>query len=276
MKLNLPEHIRLNHPERYILTIGIRSGGFDFSLYNPVEDGSYYYRKVVQDDQTIGTPDFREYFFDNDFFGLPYRKVYLMNYSSDFTYIPTLLYEERYKKELDSFLFSNRGRERILEHNLQVSGITILHRLSEDIYLFLQRSFPTIRFIHYTSSWIAYFRERSRMTRASQMVVNRDEGGINIFCFRQGSFLLGNYYRSQSINDTVYYILFVWKQLGFEQVNDFLYVTGSPEEKVEIMERLRSYIRNIIPVHVTPEAHFAGVETRDIPFGTAALTLCEV
>jgi hypothetical protein len=275
MKIKLPDNINLTQPERYILTIYIHPDKFSFSLYNPVEDSSYFYREISGEKQTDAFSNLKNTFFENEFFSYAFRKIRIINHTPVFTYIPSIIYEEKHKKDYMKFLFS-KNTERTLSHSLSTAGITILHCLPETVYDFFVRSFFNPEFIHHTAPTIAYFRDRSNRVNAKQMIVNKNGQEMDIFCFERGTLLLGNHFTSNHAQDAVYYILFVWKQLAFDQLKDYLHIVGDVTSKKELLEQLKSYIHNVLPINIVPEAHFAQIDTRDIPFELAALTLCEL
>ena len=275
MKIQLPENIDLSHPERYILTIRVHLEQFSFSLYNPIDDASYFYLPIEKEKQSSAFVSFQDAFFDNEFFSLPFRKTYIINYTSVFTYVPTLIFEEKDLKEYLKFLFKDKP-EKILHHTLQSPELTILHDIRHGIYEFIQRSFVNGQIIHHTAPLIAYFRDKTPTVNRNKIVVNLRDKGMDILCFSHNNLLLGNHFNCQQIEGAVYYILFIWKQLKFDQLRDFIYITGDVMSKKKLMELLREYLHNIIPVNITPEAHFSQIDTRMIPFEIACLSLCEL
>jgi hypothetical protein len=275
MKINLPENIYLTHPERYILTIYICPDKYSFSLYDPEDNGSYFYGELDGDRQTDAFSTFKDSIFENEFFTLPFRKIKILNRTTVFTYVPETLYQEQHKKDYMDFLFSEET-EKILSQSLPSAGIIILHQLPEEIHNFLVRIFTNPDFIHYSAPLIAYFSKRSKQVNAKEMIVNYQGKGADIFCFSEGGLLLGNHFPCDHVRDIVYYIFFVWKQLEFDQQEDFLYFTGDSVFKKELPEYLKPYIRNIHPVDIAPEAHFDQVDMQNIPLELAALSLCRL
>ncbi|MDR3341075.1 MAG: DUF3822 family protein [Candidatus Symbiothrix sp.] len=275
MKINLPESIDLRHPEQYIFTIYFRPEWFSFSLYNPVEDDSFFYREIEKGKYADAFSHFKELIFENDFFTFSFKKIQVMNHTAVFTYIPSLIFEEKYKQNFVKFLFSE-SVGKTLHHTLSTAGITILHQMPEEIYNFFHRTFVNPEIIHHSAPLIAYFQGKSKRTNAKQMIVNRNKRGMDILCFANGTFLLGNHFKYDNLPDAVYYILFVWKQLKFNQLNDILYLAGDPVSKKELQEKTSLYIHNILPVNILPEAHFDPIDMRNIPFELAALPLCEL
>ena len=259
MKILLPENRIITCPEQTILTVYVCPEQFAFSLFNPEEAGSFFYRKITGNRQSDALSAFKEAFFDNDFFTLPYRKVRIMNQSPFFTYIPHPIYNDEYKEDFMRFLFSEQGGI-TLNQSLPSAGITVLHQCPETIYHFLLRSFAQPEFIHYSAPLIIYFLEKSRTISANQMVVNIREKGLDIFCFRQDTFLMGNYFPYNHLSEMIYYILFAWKQLKFNQLDDILHLIGNSALQNELTSKLIPYLQQINCVNLSSEEYFEGVD----------------
>jgi len=271
-----PGDRHVKYPDRSILTIYTGTEQFSFSLYDPKEPGSYFYCELFGEDESDAFSVFKEAFFNNPFFSLPFRKVWIMNRTPIFTFIPASLYKDNSKEEFLDFLFSERQGV-TLSHTVSHTGINVLYQLPEDVYLFMIRSFPQPVFIHYSAPLIAYFWEKVKKAGVRRMVVNLQEKGLDIFCFSDESLLMGNYFPcSAGLSEAFYYILFSWKQLKFNQSNDYLHITGNTVFREELIYKLAPYLRHIYCLSIFPEIHFDEVETNRIPFELAALSSCEL
>lgn len=275
MQIQLPDYIDLSHPEKYILTIRIHPRQYSFSIYNPVENGSYFYFTIKGDKQTPAFANFKEAYYDNNFLSLPYRKIFILNYNPVFTCVPDIMFAEKDKAEYMSLLFPE-AKGKLLCQNLQLLDFSLIHEIDEEAYEFMFRTFIDARYIHYTSPLITYFRSRVQLVNAGRMVVNLDQSGIDIVCFSRDNLLLVNHFDCSTVADMEYYILYTWKQLKFDQLKDFIYIAGDNGSRNELIERLKEYIHNLIPANIPPEAHFERVETKLIPFDQACLSLCEL
>ena len=268
-----PGERNIKHPDRSILTIYTDPEQFSFSLYDPKEAGSYFYKELFGENQTDAFSVFKDAFFDNTFFSLPFRKVWIMNRTPIFTFIPNILYSDNSKEDFLDFLFSER-QGITLSHPISYSGVNVLYQLPEDIYLFMLRSFSKPAFIHYSAPLISYFWEKVKKANVRRMVVNLQKKGLDIFCFSDESFLLGNYFPCSGLSEAFYYILFTWKQLKFNQSTDYLHITGNTVFREELIYKLAPYLRHIYCLSIFPEIHFEEVETDRIPFELAALSSC--
>jgi len=261
MKIQLPDKFDLTRPEHYILIVEVHPGQFSFFLYNPEDDFSYFYQRIPESEQPDAFVHFQNVFFDNEFFALPFKKVYLINYTPIFTYVPTPLFKEEDKKEYLKFHFIGHPGK-ILCQNLQKPAVSILHGMPEEIYDFFHRSFVDIQIMHHTAPLIRYFRNKIQLENWNRLIINRQGKYLDILCFSRSDFLLGNHFVCQQPADALSYILFVWQQMQFDQLKDFIYIMG---DKADLLRQLQVYIQNIIPVDLTT----------GIPFEITALTLCE-
>ena len=275
MRTILPEDRNIKHPDRSILTIYTGPEHFSFSLYDPEETGSYFYKELIGENRSDAFSVFKEVFFKHDFFSLPFRKVWIMNHATNFTFVPGSIYRDKYQEDFMHFLFSDQ-QGIILNRSLSSAGLTILHQLPETVYRFMLRSFTQPEFIHYSAPLITYFLKTIKKANAWQMIVNLQEKGLDIFCFSRETFLLGNYFPCKGLSEALYYILFTWKQLQMDQLDDCLYIIGEAVFKEELIGKLALYVQQIQFPAIPPEIYFKGVETDRIPFELAALSLCEL
>jgi hypothetical protein len=278
MQIQIPENIDLTHAERYVLTIRIHPEGYSFSLHNPMENTPYFYHLIEKSKQVSAFLSFRNTYFDNDFFALPYRKVQVINYTPVFAYIPSLIFEDKDKDTyLDSLFLEKTGKS--IYHQLQPQGITIVHEIPEEVYEFFRRSYADSRIIHHTAPVISYFQTRGRIINRNKMVVNLQNTGLDILCFSREMLLLGNHFNCNDRMDVLYYILFIWKQLQFDQLEDFLYIAGDAASEKALTESLKAYIRNSLPARDytsgDENSSCTSAVLQTLPFEVACLSLCE-
>ncbi len=271
-----PENFDLTHPERCILTIEVSSKDYSFSIYNPIEDGSYFHDEIDRTNHPDAFAAFKDCFYENDFFSLTYRKVFLINRTPAFTFVPTVVFNEKDKEDYFKINFTEiHGK--ILLQPVQRAGLTILHTIPEDVYDFFSRSFTDVRFVHHLSPLLVYFQDKSRFGNTHKLILNLQSDVLDILCYSSsGEFLFANSFQYKHMNEAVYYILFIWKQFNFNQQKDFIHVAGNSSRKQELMELLQKYIHHVVPVNIAAAGHFAGIDTRWIPFEYLSLTLCEL
>ena len=276
MKAIFPEDQNIKHPDRSILTIYTGPEHFSFSWYNPEEAGSYFYKELMSENHSDAFSIFKEAFFEQTFFSLPFRKVWIMTRTPHFLFIPHSFDKDKYREDFVHFLLSDDQQGITLTGSVASTGITVLYQMPEDIHHFMLRSFAKPEFIHYSAPLIAYFLRQNQKLNSRQMVVDLQEKGLDIFCFSRKTFLLGNYFPCKGLSDALYYILFTWKQLQMDQLNDCLHIVGDTVFKEELIGKLALYLQQIQYPVIPSEIYFEGVNTDRIPFELALLSSCEL
>jgi len=273
MQKIFPEDRNIANPNSSVLTIYTGQEHFSFSVYDPDETGSYFYKEITAENQTDAFSAFKEAFFDNDFFSLPFGKVWIMHRTPVFTFIPNTIYKDKTREDFLNFLFSEQ-QGIVLNHIVSYTGISVVYQMPEMIHDFFIRSFTNPEFIHYSAPVIAYFLDKVKKVSFRRMVVILQEKGLDIFCFSERTFLMGNYFPCNNVSEALYYILFTWKQLQFNQLDDYLHIAGFGSYREELVAQLTPYLLNIHSLSVFPEIHFEGVDTGKIPFELTALSSC--
>ena len=105
-----------------------------------------------------------------------------------------------------------------------------------------------------------------------RMVVNKQPEGIDVFCFAENRLLLANYFPCYSQDEVVYYILFIWKQLKFDQLRDFLCIANNPTGLSEVLGK---YIRYVTPLDIPKEYYLENENTYSIPFEIATVAFSD-
>ena len=275
MNASFPEARSIGRPDRSILTIYTGSEHFSFSLYDPGKMGSYFYKELNDGERSDAFSYFKKVFFEQPLFSLPFRRVQIMNRTSNFAFIPDSFYKSESKDDFTHFLFPDR-QGIVLTDSVFSAKIKVLYQLPEEIYRFMLRSFANPEFIHCSTPVITYFIENTKNSNARQMVINLQENGLDIFCFSKDSLLLGNFFPCKDLWDALYYILFVWKQLQMNQLIDYLHITGNSVFKEELINELALYLKQIMQPEISTEIYFKGIDTKFIPFELTALSVCEL
>ncbi|MDR2621706.1 MAG: DUF3822 family protein [Dysgonamonadaceae bacterium] len=273
MKIELPDNINLGIAERYILTVYVHPEKFSFSLHCPDDLESYFFYKIDSTEQNDAFSIFKDIFFENDFFNYPFQRTCILVFSPLFTYVPNAIYSEKYKEDFIRFIFSEKA-EIVLDHDVPLAKLRVLYPVSEAVYDFFIRSFNEPEFVHYSAPLIIYFYSPDIKQNQRQLIVNMHEKGIDIFCFSQKSFLLGNHFPCEKFQDALYFILYTWKQLKLKRFTDSLYVAGELHQSKELIDSLRLYLQQV-HLEPLPDIYRFGIPgTNNLPFELAIFSLC--
>ena len=78
------------------------------------------------------------------------------------------------------------------------------------------------------------------------MYIHLRKEAVDIYAYERGRLIFANAFACKETNDRIYYILYIWKQLGMEQERDELHLTGELSDKEELLPELKKFIRQVI------------------------------
>ena len=231
--------------KQYTLSIRLSTDGFSFSIYNPIHDDSFSVIEKEIDTSLSLTANLKAVFHESDFLGHSYKRVNIMLASKRFTIVPLDLFEE---EQADLLFYHNhrkRENETVIYNILKKNNVVIVFGIDRSAYSFLTEQYPEARFYSQSTPLIECFSVKSRLGNSKKMYVSVREEGIDIYCFDRGHLLLANSFECSHTEDRIYYLLYAWKQLGFNQERDELHLTGTLPDKEILMNELRKFILQV-------------------------------
>ena len=231
--------------KQYTLSIRLSTDGFSFSIYNPIHDDSFSVIEKEIDTSLSLTANLKAVFHESDFLGHSYKRVNIMLASKRFTIVPLDLFEEEQADLLFYHNHQKRENETVIYNILKNNNVVIVFGIDRSAYSFLTEQYPEARFYSQSTPLIEYFSVKSRLGNSKKMYVSVREEGIDIYCFERGHLLLANSFECSHTEDRIYYLLYAWKQLEFNQERDELHLTGTLPDKEILMNELRKFILQV-------------------------------
>lgn len=267
--------IDLTRTEQYILSIRLQPDGFSFYIYDPLTKGSFLYEEEKFGPLADYTSALTDGIYSREYLLQNYRKTYLVCVSSRFTFIPPGWTTEEKEKIYYDFCYPSHS-DKLYRTLLPRTGITELFGTDTGLSSFVERTFPEGRIIHHLAPLCEFFYTRSRLGNTFKTFVHLQPGRLEIICFDRRGLLFANTFSYVAPMDAVYYILNVWKQQGFSQENDELYLIGPKELSLQVEPLLKRYVAQVLPVIFPSEMYGSSEDIRSIPFDLIVLPLCEL
>ena len=239
------ETIDFNKSEQYTLSIRLSTDGFSFSVFNPLEneEPSVYEHEV--DESLSLTANLKQAFREIKWLDRPFRRVKALMVSKRFTFVPLDFFKEE-QAEIIFYYNHPKQENEIVQHNaLQKNSIVVLFGMDKSACSFLGRQYANVRFYSQASALIEFFSAKSRQGNSRKMYVHLRKKAIDLFAYERGRLQLANCFECTATSDRIYYMLYVWKQLCFEQERDELYLTGYLPDKEQLLPELRRFIRQV-------------------------------
>lgn len=231
--------------EQYTLSIRLSTDGFCFSVFNPLDDGasSIFDREV---DQSLSlTANLKQTFRELEWLHNPFYNVNVLMADKRCTFIPLEFFEDEQAETIFYHNHPKRENEIVQYNILHKDNTVVLFGMDKSAYTFLSEQYPNVRFYSQTSPFIEYLSAKSRLGNNRKMYVHFRKESADIYCFEHSHLLLANFFDCKETADRLYYLLYIWKQLGLEQERDELHLTGALSDKETLLPELRKYIRQV-------------------------------
>ncbi len=273
----LLEKIDFSKSEHYTLSIRLSADGFSFTIFNPVLDNSFTFIPLELDTNLPMAVGVRE-LMKSELLQYAYKRVNVLQVGQRFTLLPSdFLVEE---KQFDCFFDYNHQRkanETVLCNELGKADMAVAFSMDHSVWLSLSERYPQARFYSHVSPVIEFFADKSRLGNNRKLYAYGRSSAVDIFCFERGRLLFANSFPSQQTADRAYYMLNVWKQLGYDSERDELHVAGNFSGKDELLNEIRQFVRRVFVINPNSEFTHAGLACiESIPFDLQALFLCEI
>jgi len=268
----ITEKIDFSKSEQYTLSIRLSTDGFSFSIYNPLDNQFYFIPVLINPSLSLAV-NVKEMIQRNSALNYSFKRVNLLQVGNRFTLIPNELFEEESGEGFYQYNQQHQDNEKILYNTLYKTDMIVAFSIDKSIYQQFKETFPDINFHSQSSLLIEYFSTKSRLGNSKKMYVYISNNSIDIFCYEKGKLLFANSFKCAYTEDRIYYLLYVWKQLNYDQERDEMHLVGFFEDKENLTTKLRKYIRQVFIIN--PKSEFnnsweSGME--NVPFDMQILS----
>lgn len=165
--------------------------------------------------------------------------------------VPVDLYNEAQKETLYQHAFpsslntqpSTPNAPTILDTVIPDLNCVALYPINRDLKQVIDERFTDVRYLCAGSPVWRYLYRRSFTGVRSKLYGYFHDQQLDIFSYQQNRFKFYNSFSATHMQDTLYYLLYVWNQLSLKQEQDELHIVGDIPEREELMEQLRRYIK---------------------------------
>lgn len=238
----IPDKLNADHSEKYEVSIRLAPDGLSFSGYIPTETDSFFSETFPFDNNLPAIDSLKNIFFTNPCFSYHYQLCYVICVSEKYVLTPDSVFEENEKNRLFNFCHPMNDSLKILVHPVKTMNIFLSFGIDEDIYAFLVRSLVNPQFVHSLSLVLNYWQKKSLMLYPKQMYVMVQEHTIDVICLQQGELLFANSFVCDNDSDVIYYIMYICRQTGFNQLDDSFLMSGNQNQCQPILSVINKYI----------------------------------
>lgn len=236
--------------KRIRLAIRISNSNMFFSVGDPLTKDDFTYEIYNINKGISIAANLREAFKTSELLLSGYKRSIII-LDSPAMIIPIEEYDEQNVEDLYKFTHKLNNNETIINNAISELNLSIAYKLNKDLQLVLNDHFDDIHYLHIMQSvWIDTYHYHYK-NESMMLFVYFHNKKFEVFSFKQNRIYFYNSYNYCSINDTTYYILCVWKQLGIDIKMDILYLFGDIPNREELIASLNRFLYSVKDIYST-------------------------
>ena len=269
----IPDKLTADYSENYKVSIRLMPDGLSFFGYIPAEKDSFFMEKFFFNQELSTVDALKNIIFTNACFSYTYRSFHVICVSEKYTMVADHVFVEQEKDRLFTFCHQKDKSLKVFAQPLKTLNTFILFGIDEDVYAFLLRSLANPVFVHSLSPLLNAWHKKSLAVSCKLMHVVLRESVMDVLCIEQGDLLFLNSYDFDGDNDVLYYIMYICKQTGFNQLEDYLTISGEQSRCQSAVSVINKYIKRVDYLQPVLEGYRVALND-ELPLDVIALIEC--
>ncbi len=263
--------ITMNHRTRLVIRISKQS--LSFAAVQPSAETTFSFEPYTVKSGISMAANIREAFRNVDLLAKQWDRVMVVA-DTEALLIPIDEYQQEDQETLYHHAFTHHQGDKILSTVLPSLSAVMLYSMNKDLLQVIEDHFPDVRYTHVCAPVWQHFHRRSFTGMNRKLYGYFHDKKVDIFAFTQNRFRFYNRYDTNNPQDAVYFLLYVWKQLGMDQQKDELYISGQLPEGQTLIENLQNYLRKAYTVNPSAEFNRAPLtQIKGMPYDLITLFL---
>lgn len=233
-----------SHSEHCILSIRLKADGFSFFVFDAQESKKHSY-ELKTDSSLSLTANLKKVFQNEEFITKPYLQKRVIYAGLRYILLPLELFEDEQKEILFYHSHIKKDNEIIKYDIIKDSNLVVLYAMDTSTHKFLNEWDQEVSIQSQLSLLIEKLSTINKSSQQKQMFVDIQKNRVSIYSFEKGNLLANNSFTIQSFDDVLYYSLYLWKQLDFDQQEDELLILKESDKEQSVFPEFKKYLNNI-------------------------------
>ena len=239
-------NIDFSKSKQYTLSIRLSADGFSFTIHHPQSEDINFITYPTNPSYSM-TANIKKMLAVTEELKYTYQTINILVDTPRFTLVPFDIFEDEQTETFFHLNFPPKENETILCNILGKSNVAILFGMDKHAHQLLAEQMPNARIYACASPLLEYFTPKSRDEKKRILFAHIHSNKMEILAFDKGKLLITNSFSCKQTSDKVYYLLYIWQQLGFNQAKDHLWLAGYTDSQEELITELTRFIRKIKP-----------------------------
>lgn len=253
---------KIQTDNRMQLVIRIGTDSLSVSVGNPQAERNIVYEPYNAKSGISMAANLRDAFKSLELLMSGYRRV-LVLVDSPVMLVPIDEFSEKILSSMYSHTFTDHKKDEILYSILPDLNVVAVFGVNKDLKMVIEDHFKEIRFIPVSQPVWLHLYHRSFTGTRSKLFAHFHDKKVDVFSYANNRFKFCNTFNAKHAHDALYYILYAWRQLGYNVDNDEIHVCGDIVHKDWLLENLRKHVTRAYVIN--PVADFNRARATAIP-----------
>ena len=255
------------------LTIRVSRNTLSFSMIDHEAEHQFVYEPYTVKSGVSMAANLRQAFKESPLLQCGHQKARVF-IDSPILPVPIEEFHEEDMQTLYQHAFTGHHGDTILHRVQPALNMVAVFPINKDLKMVVEDNFEDVRFTPVMQPMWNYLHQRSFTGIHRKLYAYFHDKKLDILSFEKNRIKFFNSFDVSHAKDALYFILFVWKQLGLNQVLDELHVAGDIPDKDWFVYNTKLYIKKTFLLNPSAEFNRAPItEIKGMPFDLLALYL---
>lgn len=252
------------------LTMRIGRGTLMFAV--PTDDGQdVVFEPYVVKSGISMSANLREAFKTADLLAEPPHRARVL-LDTEVLVLPIEQFDEQTMDTLFSHAFPSHAQDAVFYNVLPDLKAVAVFSMNKDLRTVINDHFDEPSVIAAISPVWRYLHQRSFVGNRNKLYGYFHEGRLDIFSFQQHRFKFCNAFEVSRAYDSLYFLLYVWKQLQLQPEYDEMHIVGDIPEPEWMLKELRRYLQRAYIIQPSADFNRAALtEMKGMPYDLMTL-----
>lgn len=227
--------------EKYNLSIRLQPDGLLFSVHDPSNQKYIGFESVM----LAGAPEIYEFIGKSELLTREFRETVCITPASKYTIVPGALFVADKSSEYFAFVHQLENGEEITTTKLFFDEAELIYATDMAYIQIIRDYFPNSKALPGVAAFVNYILPRYRNIRSSAIFLNLYSDNFDMLLLSDGRMQFCNNFNVKTVEDLVYYTIFVIDQLKVNPEKVELKLSGNIPSQTELLKLLRKYIKTV-------------------------------
>lgn len=190
-----------------------------------------------------GFKQYKEVLFQTDFLEYEFNKVYYISSSNVHALVPTPFSDSNTDELMLDFQNVNEEISKVMSSDLPMINAKMVFAQDVQELALVRSKFPDLKVMHSSACLFKYIQHLSFSGHA--MFLNFNEHNFELVLMHNRNCILYNYYSFESLEDLIYFPLFISEQFGISKSDMQIILLGDIEDGDEKHSLLKEYFNQL-------------------------------